>query len=99
MIPEEKITKLEKQQAKIDALEQRLKRAKSQMNTEHRRKRDTATFTVGAMVLKALQDEELPDDSRRQFSQTVAYLMKRYAPKDTDVGRLNALRDIIHPLL
>lgn len=76
---------IEKRELQVRRAREKLAQAKKKAQKQERKERDTALFTVGAVVFAALENPD--EEKREQILNLWKYVSTKYSPKITDHRR------------
>lgn len=76
---------IEKRELQVRRAREKLAQAKKKAHKQERKERDTALFTVGAVIFAALENPD--EDKRSEILQFWNYVANKYSPKITDHRR------------
>lgn len=79
------MNEIEKIEMQVKRAKEKLAQAKKKAQKQERKERDTALFTVGAVIFAALENSE--EEKREQILNLWNYVSKKYSPKITDYRR------------
>lgn len=76
---------IEKRELQVRRAREKLAQAKKKAQKQERKERDTALFTVGAVIFAALENPD--EEKREQILNLWKYVSTKYSPKITDHRR------------
>ena len=76
------MNEIEKKELQVKRAKERLAQAKKKAKRQERKERDTALFTVGAVIFAALENED--ELKKSEILKMWNYLESKYSPKITD---------------
>lgn len=79
------MNEIEKIEMQVKRAKEKLAQAKKKAQKQERKERDTALFTVGAVIFAALENSE--EEKREQILNLWKYVATKYSPKITDYRR------------